>query len=78
MTLYEDQALLSEVVLKVSLQELLMLHKIRRGMYVPKKSLSKNSFSIKLVKENPFSETCLIYLLFSTFYCQKSIRFRFP
>lgn len=39
---------------------------------------SKNSFFIKLVKENPFSETCLIYLLFSIFYCQKSILFRFP
>lgn len=35
----EDQALLSEVVLKASLQELLMLNKIRRGMYAVKKSL---------------------------------------
>lgn len=77
MTQHEDQEPLSEVVFKVSLQELLMSHKIRRGMYVPKKSLSKNSFSIKLVKENPFSEPCLIYLLFSTFYCKKSIHFRF-
>lgn len=47
-------------------------------MYVPRKSLSKNGFSIKLVKENAFSETCLIYLIFSTFYCQKSILIRFP
>lgn len=79
MTQCEDQALLSGVVLKASLQGLLMLHKIdEECMLLRNLSDSKNSFFIKLVKENRFSETCLVYLLISTSYCQKSRLFRFP